>query len=96
VTMLPRHASDGAAGVTWPRCDVDAESCWRRCCWGGGVTVQYICRVNLVTMLLSHAGDGAAGATWSRRDVDAESSRRQCCRVLLAMVLPGQHGHDAM
>jgi hypothetical protein len=26
-TMLPSHAGDGTAEVTWPRCDVDAESC---------------------------------------------------------------------
>jgi hypothetical protein len=24
------HAGDGAAGVAWPRCDVDAESYWRQ------------------------------------------------------------------
>jgi hypothetical protein len=23
------HAGDGAVEVTWPRRDVDAESCWR-------------------------------------------------------------------
>jgi hypothetical protein len=28
------HASDGAAGVTSLRCDVDAESCWRWRCQG--------------------------------------------------------------
>jgi hypothetical protein len=27
VTMLPSHAGDDIAGVTWPRCDIDAESC---------------------------------------------------------------------
>jgi hypothetical protein len=26
--ILPSHASDDAAEVTWPRCGVDAESCW--------------------------------------------------------------------
>jgi hypothetical protein len=31
-TVLPSHASDSAVGATWPWCDVDAESCWRRCC----------------------------------------------------------------
>jgi hypothetical protein len=25
---LPSHASNGAAGVTWLRRDVDVESCW--------------------------------------------------------------------
>jgi hypothetical protein len=29
---MSSHAGDGATGVTWPRRDVDAESCWRRCC----------------------------------------------------------------
>jgi hypothetical protein len=27
VMMLLSHTGDGAAGVTWPRRDVDAESC---------------------------------------------------------------------
>jgi hypothetical protein len=26
------HAGDGATRVTWPRHDVDAESCLRQCC----------------------------------------------------------------
>jgi hypothetical protein len=26
--MLLSHAGDDAADVTWPRCDVDVESCW--------------------------------------------------------------------
>jgi hypothetical protein len=28
VTALSSHAGDGAAEVTWPWCDVTAESCW--------------------------------------------------------------------
>jgi hypothetical protein len=32
VIVLLSHASDGAAEATWPRRDVDAESCWRQCC----------------------------------------------------------------
>jgi hypothetical protein len=31
VTMLSSHASDGAAEVTLPWRDVDAESCWQQC-----------------------------------------------------------------
>jgi hypothetical protein len=31
-TVLPSHAGDGAAEVTWSRRDVDVESCQRRCC----------------------------------------------------------------
>jgi hypothetical protein len=31
-TMLPSHAGDCATEVTWPRCNVNAESCWRPCC----------------------------------------------------------------
>jgi hypothetical protein len=27
-TMLLSHAGDGAAEATWPRRDVEAESCW--------------------------------------------------------------------
>jgi hypothetical protein len=30
-TMLPSHAGDDAAEVTWPRRDIDAESCWQQC-----------------------------------------------------------------
>jgi hypothetical protein len=28
VTMLMSHVGDNDVGVTWLRCDVDAESCW--------------------------------------------------------------------
>jgi hypothetical protein len=28
--MLPRHVGDGVVGVTWPRRDVNAESCWQK------------------------------------------------------------------
>jgi hypothetical protein len=31
VTVLLSHAGDGAAEVTWPRRDIDAESCQRGC-----------------------------------------------------------------
>jgi hypothetical protein len=31
-TMLPNHGRDDAAKSTWPRRDVDAESCWQQCC----------------------------------------------------------------
>jgi hypothetical protein len=27
-TMLSSHAGDVTAGATWPRRDVDIESCW--------------------------------------------------------------------
>jgi hypothetical protein len=27
--VLPSHASDGVAKVTWPRRDIDVELCWR-------------------------------------------------------------------
>jgi hypothetical protein len=30
-TMLPCHAGDGVAKVTWSWRDVDVESCWRQC-----------------------------------------------------------------
>jgi hypothetical protein len=45
VIMLPSHASHNVAKVTWPRRDVDAESCWRHCC-----------RVMLVTALPGRLG----------------------------------------
>jgi hypothetical protein len=61
-TMLSSHAGDGIARVTWPRHEVDVESCWRQCY-----------RDMLATMLPSHASDGAAGATWPQCDVDTES-----------------------
>jgi hypothetical protein len=59
VMVLSSHAGNGAAGATWPRRDVNVESCWR-----------WRCRVMLVMALpgrlgydamsmLSHAGDGA-------------------------------------
>jgi hypothetical protein len=31
-TMLLSHAGDDAVDTTWPRHDVDAESCWPQCC----------------------------------------------------------------
>jgi hypothetical protein len=31
-TVLLSHAGDGAVKTIWPWYDVDAESCWRRCC----------------------------------------------------------------
>jgi hypothetical protein len=31
-TLLPSHAGDGAAEASWPRRDVDIESCWWHCC----------------------------------------------------------------
>jgi hypothetical protein len=30
-TMLSSHAGDGATGATWPQCNIDVESCWRKC-----------------------------------------------------------------
>jgi hypothetical protein len=72
-TVLPSHTGDDVAGATWPRRDVDAESCWRRRCWGNLAVARCRCRVMLVIMLSSHAGNSAAGATWLQRDVDAES-----------------------
>jgi hypothetical protein len=47
-TVLQSITGDNAAGVTWPRCDVDVESCWR----------QY-CRVMLAMVLLRRLGHGA-------------------------------------
>jgi hypothetical protein len=29
--VLLSHAGNGIAEATWPRHNVDAESCWRRC-----------------------------------------------------------------
>jgi hypothetical protein len=54
------HASNNATGVTWPYRDVDAESCWWRCCRANSVVMRCKCRVIQVMMLQSHAGDGAA------------------------------------
>jgi hypothetical protein len=61
VIILPSHDGNGTTEVTWPRCNVDAESCWQQCC-----------RVMLATMMSSHAFDGAVEATWPRRDVEAK------------------------
>jgi hypothetical protein len=30
MTVLLSHADDGAVKATGPRCDVNAESCWRQ------------------------------------------------------------------
>jgi hypothetical protein len=30
-TVLLSHAGDSATEATWPRRDVDVESCWRQC-----------------------------------------------------------------
>jgi hypothetical protein len=34
VTMLVGYAVKGPTIATWPWCDLDTESCWRRRCWG--------------------------------------------------------------
>jgi hypothetical protein len=31
-TVLPSHAGDDITGATWPRRDIDVESCWQWCC----------------------------------------------------------------
>jgi hypothetical protein len=72
---MPTHGGDDAAGATWPRRDVDAESCWQRR-YRGDLTVALCkCRVMLAMVLSSHVGDSAAGVTWPQRDVDAKSCR---------------------
>jgi hypothetical protein len=73
-TVLLSHAGDGAVGVTWPRHDVDVESCWRWRCWGDLAAALHRCRVMLATVLSSHAGDGTTESTRSRHGVDVESS----------------------
>jgi hypothetical protein len=32
MTVMPSDAGDGTVGATWPRHDVDVESCWRHYC----------------------------------------------------------------
>jgi hypothetical protein len=63
------QASDDTTEATWPRHDVDVESCWRRCCRGDLAATWYRCQVMLITVLLSQAGDSIAEATWPWRDV---------------------------
>jgi hypothetical protein len=46
-TMLLSHAGDGAAETTWPRRDIDTESCWQQCC-----------RLTLVMVLPGRLGRG--------------------------------------
>jgi hypothetical protein len=48
MTMLLSHAGDGATESTWPRHNVDIESCWRR-----------YCRDMLATVLPGRLGRGA-------------------------------------
>jgi hypothetical protein len=57
-TMLPSHADDDAAGVTWLRCNVDDESYWRRHCRGDLAAVQCRCQVMLATALPGRLGHG--------------------------------------
>jgi hypothetical protein len=62
-TVLLSHASNGAAGETWPRCDVDAESCWQQCS-------QVMLAMTLLSpamKMLSHAGDNTVESCWRRR-----------------------------
>jgi hypothetical protein len=87
MTVLLSHTDDGAAGATWPRRNVDVESCWQRCCrvmlaiescWRQRcrddlVMARYRGQAILVTVLSSHAGDGAARVTWPRCNVDVKS-----------------------
>jgi hypothetical protein len=50
--MLPSHAGGGAAEVTWPRRNVETESCW-----------QQGSRVMLATVLSCTADDGTVKLT---------------------------------
>jgi hypothetical protein len=52
-TMLSSHAGNGAAVVTWPRYDVDVESCWRHCCQVILVTALQLKVVLVVVRLCS-------------------------------------------
>jgi hypothetical protein len=70
---MSSHAADDAAGVTWPRRNLEAESCWRQRCRGDLAAARCRCRVMLATMRPSHAGIGVAEVTWPRRDIGAES-----------------------
>jgi hypothetical protein len=54
------------------------------------------CEVILMMVLLSHADNGVAGAIWPLRDIYAKSCWQRRCRVMLAMMLPRQLGHDAI
>jgi hypothetical protein len=78
-TVLLSHAGDGAAEVTWPRRDVDVESCWRRHCRGDLAVMRCRCRVMLTMVLPSHIDYGAVEAIWLRHDVDAEPCWQWCC-----------------
>jgi hypothetical protein len=48
VIVLSSHAGDGTAEATWSQCEVDVESCRRRCC-----------QVMMVTALPKQLGRGA-------------------------------------
>jgi hypothetical protein len=48
-TMLPSHAGDGAAEATWPRCDVEAESCWQQCC----CHTQFLCQNQVLNVRMT-------------------------------------------
>jgi hypothetical protein len=70
--LLLSHTGDGASEMTWPRCDVCAESCWRQL-YRVMLAMVLLRRFGSSAMLvLSYAGDRATEATWSRRDVGAD------------------------
>jgi hypothetical protein len=56
--VLPSLAGDRTVGVTWPRRDVDVESCWQRCCWGDLAARWCTCQTMLATVLQERLGRG--------------------------------------
>jgi hypothetical protein len=73
MTVLPSHAGDDDAGVTWPRCDVDVESCSRQCS-----------RVMLMMMLPKRLGCGVMWMPSHADDNAADSCSRWRCQGDLA------------
>jgi hypothetical protein len=47
--MLLSHVGDEAAEVTWPRCDIDVESCWRQCY---RVMLAMVLQLNIVLVVV--------------------------------------------
>jgi hypothetical protein len=71
----PSHASDGAAEVTGPWCNIDAESCGRwRCRVVLAMTLLRRLDRNAMLML-SHADNGVTEATWPQCDIDAHANK---------------------
>jgi hypothetical protein len=85
VMVLSSHADDGAHEAMQPRCNVDADLCWRQ-----------HCRVILTTVLPRRFGHGMRYMPSHPGESVVELCWRQCYRVILVTMLPMRHCCGAM